>query len=317
MKKERFLVLLLACLASGLSWLSAQNVEPQQGDKISTPDGIYVVSGSNLIPNASFDDGYSHWLAADGNEPTEANFALEASGGADGGAYLRALGSSGSNSSKSIKTGWPVEVGKTYVFSMWANRPSSGIGSNTQYSLIFNSDTQTGKDKELSGVNFKADTWVQTQIVFTAERPYLVASLAWLNSSSIDAFFLGEVTLSNELATAALEATIADGKYQLENTVEGTERGQYSTEVRATLQAAIDAAEGVLSSATTQAEINAANTTLKTAIATYLASANAPFKVGTKYNIVHSSGYVMTTTGGTVKVVSEDVDDAGDRKSTV
>lgn len=290
---------------------TAQNVMPQVGDKITTPDGIYVVSGQNLIQNPSFDDGFTGWLAADGNEPTEDNFALETTGGADGGAYLRALGSAGSSSAKSIKTGWAVEVGKTYVFSLWANRPSSGIGNNTQYSLIYNSDTQTGKDKELSGVNFKADTWVQTQIVFTAERPYLVASLAWLNSTSLDAFFLGEITLSDELATASLEAAIADGKYQLDNTVEGTERGQYSTEVRATLSAAIAAAEAVLASATTQQQINEATATLKAAINTYLASANAPFKVGVKYNIVHNSGYLMTTTGGTVKVVSEDVDDAG------
>lgn len=290
---------------------TAQNVMPQTGDKITTDDGIYVVSGQNLIQNPSFDDGFTGWLAADGNEPTTDNFALETTGGADGGAYLRALGSAGSSSAKSIKTGWAVEVGKTYVFSLWANRPSSGIGNNTQYSLIYNSDTQTGKDKELSGVNFKADTWVQTQIVFTAERPYLVASLAWLNSTSLDAFYLGEVTLSDELATTTLENTIADGKYQLENTVEGDARGEYSTEVRATLQTAIAAAEAVLAAATTQQQVNDATATLKAAINTYLASANAPFKVGVKYNIVHSSGYLMTTTGGTVKVVSEDVDDAG------
>ena len=290
---------------------TAQNVIPQAGDKITTDDGIYVVTGQNLIQNPSFDDGFTGWLAADGNEPTTDNFALEATGGADDGAYLRALGSAGSSSNKSIKTGWAVEVGKTYVFSLWANRPSSGIGNNTQYSLIYNSDTQTGKDKELSGVNFKADTWVQTQIVFTAERPYLVASLAWLNQTSVDAFFLGELTLTDELATAALEATIADGKYQLESTEEGDARGQYSSEVRATLQTAIAAAEAVLAAATTQQQINEATATLKAAIATYKASANAPFKVGTKYNIVHSSGYLMTTTGGTVKVVSEDVDDAG------
>lgn len=291
--------------------ISAQNVVPQQGDKITTADGVYLVSGSNLIQNSSFDDGFTHWKAGDGTDLSEANFALEASGGADGGAYLRALGSAGSSSAKSVKTGWAVEVGKTYLFSMWANRPSSGMANNTQYSRIYAADTENGTNKQIGSVNFTGDTWVQTQIVFTAERPYLVANLGWMNQSSVDAFFLGELSLSDELATAALETAIADGKYQLDNTVEGDERGQYSAEVRATLQAAIAAAEAALAAATTQAQVNEAADTLKKAIATYKASANAPFKVGVKYNIVHSSGYLMTTTGGTVKVVSEDVDDAG------
>lgn len=288
---------------------TAQSVMPQLGEKITTDDGIYVVSGQNLITNPSFDDGYTGWLASDGNEPTESNFTLEASGGADGGAYIHALSSAGSSSSKSLLTGWPVEIGKTYVFSVWANRPSTD--GNMQWSLILNSEALSSRDKQLGTVHYEANKWVQTEIVFTAEHPFLVANFAWLNQASFDAFYLGEVTLSDELATTALEAAIADGKYQLENTVEGNERGQYSTEVRATLQTAISTAEGVLASATTQAQINETTTTLKAAIATYLASANAPFKVGTKYNIVHNSGYLMTTTGGTVKVVSEDADDKG------
>ena len=288
---------------------TAQNVYPQMGEKITTADGVYIVSGQNLIQNPSFDEGYTGWLAADGNEPTADNFSIETSGGADGGAYIHALSSAGSSSSKSILTGWPVEAGKTYVFSVWANRPSTD--GNMQWSLIFNSETLTGRDTQLGTVNYEANKWVQTEIVFTAEHPFLIANFAWLNQASFDAFFLGELTLSDELATAALETAIADGKYQLDNTVEGDERGQYSSEVRATLQNAISVAEGILLTATTQQQINDATTTLKAAIATYLASANAPFKVGTKYNIVHNSGYLMTTTGGTVKVVSEDVDDAG------
>ena len=290
---------------------TAQNVLPQMGEKITTEDGVYVVSGQNLIQNPSFDDGFAHWKAGDGNDLAEENFALESTGGADGGAYIRALGSAGSGSNKSIKTGWAVEVGKTYLFSMWANRPSSGMSSNTQYSRIYASDSETATTTQIGSVSFTGDTWVQTQIVFKAEQPFLVVNLGWMNQTSVDAFFLGELSLSEELATAALETAIADGKYQLDNTVEGDERGQYSSEVRATLQNAITTAEGVLQTATTQQQINDATTTLKAAIATYKASANAPFKVGTKYNIVHNSGYLMTTTGGTVKVVSEDVDDAG------
>lgn len=312
MKRNILLALLTALIAFVLPTASmAQNVMPQQGDKISTANGIYIVSGPNLIANPSFDQGFTAWLAGNGSELSEDNFEIVAEGGADGGAYLHALGSAGSSSASSIRTGWAVEVGKTYLFSLWANRPASRMDNNQQYSKIFSSDSENGTTEQIGSVSFQGDTWVQTQIVFTAERPYLVAGLGWLSQSSFDAFFLGELTLSDELATATLEATIADGKYQLENTVEGTERGQYSTEVRATLQEAIDVAESALKSATTQTEVNAATDALKAAIALYKASANALFKVGKKYNIVHSSGYLMTTTGGTVKVVSEDVDDAG------
>ena len=159
------LALLLALTGFFLSPMAmAQNVMPQQGDKISTSDGIYLVSGANLIQNPSFDEGFTGWLAGNGQELQEANFELVSEGGADGGAFIRALGSAGSSSASSIKKGWAVEVGKTYLFSMWANRPSSGIGNNTQYSLIYNSDTQTGKDKELSGVNFKADKELVKQV---------------------------------------------------------------------------------------------------------------------------------------------------------
>lgn len=291
--------------------LHAQSVMPQQGDKITTADGIYVVSGPNLIPNASFDNGFDGWHAGNNADLSEDNFELIAEGGADGGPYLKALGSAGSGNAKSIKQGWAVEEGKTYLFSMWALRSASGMSSNTQYSRIYASDSETGTTTQISSVNFTADTWTQTQLVFTAEKPFIVANLGWMNSMGVDAFFLGEVSLSDELATANLEAAIGDAKYQLANTEEGIERGQYSADVRATLQAAITAAEGVLASATTQEQINEGTTTLLAAIATYKASANAPFQVGKKYNIVHNSGFYMTTTGGTVKVVAADVDDAG------
>ena len=223
--------------------LRAQNVMPQLGDKISTSDGIYVVSGPNLIPNASFDDGFTNWHAGNNADLSEENFELIADGGADGGPYLKAKGSAGSGNAKSIKQGWAVEEGKTYLFSMWALRSASGMSSNTQYSRIYASDSETGTNTQISSVSFQADTWTQTQLVFTAEKPFIVANLGWMNSMGVDAFFLGEVSLSDELATASLEAAIADGKYQLENTVEGTERGQYTADVRATLQAAITAAE--------------------------------------------------------------------------
>jgi len=309
MKTTNFILSLAAMLMSIVlpGRLAAQNVVPQIGDKVSTSDGIYVVAGTNLIPNPSFDYGFADWLAGNNQELSEDNFEIID----EGGAYLKAKGSAGSGSASSIKKGWAVEVGKTYLFSMWALRSASAMSSNTQYSRIYASDTESGTTTQIGSVNFTADTWTQTQLVFTAEKPYLVVNLGWMNSSAVDAFYLGILEASDELATAILEQAIADAKGQLTSTVEGNERGQYPTEVRAALQSAIDAAEATLASATTQDQINAAAEALRTAIATYQQGAVKAFEVGKQYNIVHSSGYYMTTTGGTVKIVTADVDDLG------
>lgn len=313
MKTTNFILSLGLMLISILlpSSLVAQNVMPQIGDKVTTDDGIYVVAGSNLIQNPSFDYGFTNWLAGDGQELSEDNFEIIADGGADGGAYLKAKGSAGSSTASSIKKGWAVEVGKKYLFSMWALRSASAMSSNTQYSRIYASDSESATTTQISSVNFTADTWTKTELIFTAEKPYLVVNLGWMNSSAVDAFFLGILEASDELATSILEQAITEATNQLSSTVEGNERGQYPTEARTALQTAIDAAENILSTATTQDQINEAANTLRAAITKYQQSVVQAFEVGKQYNIVHSSGYYMTTTGGTVKIVTADVDDQG------
>lgn len=308
-KKTCFILLFAMLGFLGLGNAYAQNVTPQKGDKITTDDGVYVVSGDNLISNPSFDDGFTGWKAGNGSDLLADNFEVVATGGADNGAYLHALGSAGSSTANSIKTGWAVQTGKMYLFSCWSYRTSDRITSNTQYSRIYVGDTETATTTQIGTVNYIADTWAQTQIVFTAENLYLVANLGWLNQSSFDCFFLGEITLSDELVTEKLATEIAEAKELLSTTTEGTARGEYPTAVRSTLQAAIDAAQSVVDNATTQDEINEAFTVLETAIATYKSSAVPPFETGKQYCIVHNSGYYMSTGGGTVKIVEADVAD--------
>ena len=99
---------------------------------------------------------------------------------------------------------------------------------------------------------------MQTLIVLTATEaePYLIANFGWINQSSFDCFFLGEVEKSAELVTDRLESAISDAEQLLATTEEGTAKGQYTAEVRAVLQQAISEARSVLQSATTQDEIN-------------------------------------------------------------
>lgn len=288
---------------------SAQNYIPQIGDKIKTDDGVFIVRGANLISNPSFDEGLTDWTDGKGNPLSETNFAIVPGEGPDGTACLSALSGAGSNSEKSMKTGWAITEGKTYLFSCWAKRTASGMSSNTQYSKICQGNSATDAGTQITLVNYKADTWVQTQAVFTAEKPYCVAQFGWLNSAtSLDCFFLGEVELSSELSTDKLEGAIADAELLLTSTEEGSERGQYTAEVRKALQDAIDAARNMLSTASTQQEVNDAYAELTAAQSLYRDSANPPFTVGVKYSLIHNSGRYLTTGGdnGYVKIFDAD-----------
>lgn len=313
--KQLNLLLTCLCALMGLSTMNvdAQNCIPLVGDKVTAEDGIYVVNGDNLIPNPSFDEGLIGWNAGDGTAIAAENFEVIASGGADDGAYLQALGGAGSGSNKSVKQGWQLTPGKRYLFSMWARRTASGMSSNTQYSKVCLASSATGTDEQLALVNYTADTWVQTQVVFTAttDKPFCVVNLGWLNAAtSLDCFFLGEVELSDELNVAKLEELVAEAETLLLGTVEGNDRGQYTTEMRETFQAVIDEAHDVLAAATSQNEINEMCALLEEAIKTYSNSANPPFVLGEKYVFVNvAAGLYLTTGGGTVGITDENVED--------
>lgn len=310
--------LLSACLCALMGLLvttevKAQNYVPQIGDKIVATDGIYKVIGDNLIPNASFDEGLEGWTSGDGSAISAENFEVVVEGGPDGGAYLKALSGAGSGSNKSIKQGWQLTPGKNYVFSMWAKRTASGMSSNTQYSKVCLASSATGTDTELALVNYTADTWVQTQVLVTptTDKPYCVVNLGWLNAAtSLDCFFLGEVTLSDELNVAKLEKLIGKAQTLLLDTEEGDDKGQYTTAVREQLQAVIDETNAVLQGATSQAEINEACALLEQAMKQYSASVNPPFILGEKYVLVNvSASLYMSTGGGTVQIVDENEED--------
>ena len=308
--KQLLLALLLSLI--GIHVAEAESYTPVKGDKIVTDDGIYIVTGDNIIPNSDFSDGLTGWKAGDNSDLSADNFEIIPDGGPDGGPCIHALGGAGSGSNQTIKTGWAIEIGKTYVFTVWAYRTQSGMSSNTQYSQVWQSNSETDANTEIGKITFKGDTWVQSQFVFTAEKPYFVAKFAWLNkASSFAHFFLAEVEKSNELVTTSLEASIATAQETLDTTEEGDEKGQYTTAVRKTLSDAIAAAKNVLDTATTQDEINDAKKALDTAVKTYTASMNPPFKLGVGYTITNVAGSLSLTSGdGTVRIATPDFADS-------
>jgi hypothetical protein len=85
-----FMFLCLHYVARGQT--DTQKFTYAEGDEIRTDTCVYIVRGSNLITNSSFDDGTTGWMAGDGNSLSETYFEVVTSGGADGGAYLKCLG---------------------------------------------------------------------------------------------------------------------------------------------------------------------------------------------------------------------------------
>lgn len=295
------LISLLCLLAFCCGSAKAQNYYPQVGDKVYADDGVYVVKGENLISNHSFDNGFDGWTAGDGTALSDANFTILPDEGPDGSACLKSLSSAGSGNAASIKTGWELTQGKTYVFSCWAKRNGTG---NAQYSRLYLSDTQNGTNQQIATLTYVSNEWVQTQVVFKADKQFLVANFGWLGGPTwLDCFYLSEVEASDELNTTIIEATIQEADELMATTVEGTDKGQYLPEVRKALQDAIDTAKGILASATAQQEINDANDVLKAAMSIYTQNINPPFIIGEKYTFTNvAASLPLSTGGGTVKL---------------
>ncbi len=212
------LISLLCLLAFCCGSAKAQNYYPQVGDKIYADDGVYVVKGENLISNHSFDNGFDGWTAGDGSALSDANFTILPDEGPDGSACLKSLSSAGSGNAASIKTGWELTQGKTYVFSCWAKRENMG---NSQYSCLYLSDTQNGTNQQIATLTYVSNEWVQTQVVFKAEKQFLVSNFGWLGGPTwFDCFYLGEVEASDELNTTIIEATIQKAEELMTTTVQ-------------------------------------------------------------------------------------------------
>ena len=286
---------LLPLSASGQSYTYAI------GDKVTSDQGVFKIVSENLITNPSFDNGTEGWTAGDAKPMTGDNFAVQPSGGADGGAYLKALSNAGSGKAQSVRTAWQLQPGKTYFISLWSTKAGS-------YSNIYTSRSATSTETTVVNVP-NSDGWIQTTAIFTPaeEYTYCVANFAWLGASgSFDCFFLGEVESTGELNKDPLLQAVADAEAVLAETTEGTGFGEYTAEVRAELQKAIDEAKALLESAGSQNEITDGTSALNAAVQNYYNSVNPPFVVGEKYVFIHAgSGFYLTNASSTMKITAD------------
>ena len=189
---KKFFTLALTALAA--LGVSAQT-QLKTGDHFEYNGNGYTIVGENLIENPSFDNGVTGWLGGDGNALGGATW--NTSGGVDGGAYIIPQDNQGKGGNKSIGTAWPLEIGKTYVFSYYVNN-TSNTSAVEKEGYIVTSQTNTPRGDEtltLMYAHEDADlAWTQNIIVTEAQYSYLQFCARWLSGAhGFDAFILAEV----------------------------------------------------------------------------------------------------------------------------
>ena len=217
---------------------------------------VYTL-GENLVKNGSFEypNPVYGWTTGTGsvNAMSTSNFNVPTTGAANGNQYLQATGSMGGADAKSINTSWPLEDGKTYVFS-YKIKANQQCTTDLQYI-----GTSLSNTKGSENGNKKFDTpaygteWQTVTYTFTNTDNYkwLVFNARWMaNAQSFDNVYLCEAAYTLEgnvdYATAAIPtANIGTGAFQ------------YS-------QAAIDAANNLVQGTATVEDVQNAYDALTT-----------------------------------------------------
>ena len=173
--------------------LTGWSQQLKTGDVFEYNGNKYTVTGENLIENPDFDNGIEGWLGGGGGALNNAG--LTNSDGVGGsGAYIRPSQNSGKGDNNSIGMAWPIEKGKSYVFSYFT-RASSAVEKE---GYIVTSQTNTPRGDETMTIMYAyttaANEWCQNLIVTEAKYDYLQFCARWLsNAHDFDAFILAEV----------------------------------------------------------------------------------------------------------------------------
>ncbi len=180
------------------------------GDSFEDNGRTYVVTGTNLIANPSFDSGVTSWIGGAGG--TIAPVTTNNTGGVDGGAFIDPTANGGNGSNNSIGTGWAIGAGKTYVFDHYVKKMTETNASREGYvvtSLANAVGTVETKVMRTDTVN-AGNVWTLNRLVFTNTVPYgyLQFRARWLSGRfGFDDFLLAEVKekADNSFLTALIE----------------------------------------------------------------------------------------------------------------
>jgi|GEM_PF-1479800 hypothetical protein len=191
---KKFFTFALAAVAA--MTVSAQTEQLKTGDHFQYNGNGYTVVGENLIENPSFDNGLDGWLGGGGGALSSTT--LNTSGGIDGGAFIVPTDNAGKGSNNSIGMAWPIEKGKTYVFSYYTKNISNTSAVEKE-GYIVTSQTDTPRGDETLTLMFAHEdadlAWTQNIIVTEAQYAYLQFCARWLGGAhGFDAFILAEVS---------------------------------------------------------------------------------------------------------------------------
>ncbi|MCQ2259212.1 MAG: hypothetical protein MJZ41_14675 [Bacteroidaceae bacterium] len=197
--------------------------ESTEVQNVTIGDDVYVVYSQNLFVNGSFENGVEGWKAVNYNTAAEEkNFAITATGGFDGGAYIT-TNAGNSSSEKTIRQSIAVVEGKSYLFTTYTSGKAPET-NNYVYNALFqmtDAATENGALKPFNWGDAESSTWTKTEYVFTAQEgnPYVGVRMGWNANSSFDGFALVEVEkVITEEPTEQPEITkIEDGDYFIYN----------------------------------------------------------------------------------------------------
>ena len=210
--------------------------------------------GPNLIKNGTFqyNNPFQGWKSGANGNCDSNNFNIVTDGDNK---YIQAKENKGGNDPHSIRTAWPIEPGKTYMFGY---KVKSNVAGNSGYHVVSMTNT-VGTETEKVSVDATPVTtsWTDVNYKFTnpAENGYAYVQFAarWLaNNQSFDDFYLCEV-----LAEPTIEGNVEYALDAIPAANIGENAFQYS-------QAAIDAANALVQGVATVEDVENAYAALTT-----------------------------------------------------
>ncbi|OJX90237.1 MAG: hypothetical protein BGP01_14595 [Paludibacter sp. 47-17] len=197
---KQFYLFVFAFLLVHLTPAGAQYT---QGDTVSIKGVKYKITSANLISNPGFEDGFTGWTDATSSQSplSTASFTLVPNGGINDSQYLVGTKNEGATAAGSIGTSWPIESGKSYVFTFYVKYLTATSADATELwlktSLTNVPATNTESRLLLDGAQVAGNgSWTFNGVGFTNSNPaytHLMARFRWLsNRLGFDQFSLHE-----------------------------------------------------------------------------------------------------------------------------
>jgi hypothetical protein len=268
------------------------------GDTIKMDGFVFKVpaAGTNLIANPGFEDGLtSAWTSGTGAALLAADFTVKDAGGVSNSKYLVGTSNTLVNTAGSLRTLWPLQLGKGYLLSYYCMYQDTSKVTATDANLKVSQTNAAGTESLVLLANSSVggkNVWALNQTTFTGKYASVQVSFRSLNNLfGFDSFSLIKLD-SIGVDVTNINAAIANAQTYIASNYPGL----------AALNAAIAAAQTAKTTVTSIAGVTAAVNTLNTAVRSYrLSQSVAPgdslnftFAI-TNPTIEASSGSVVPT----------------------